>query len=347
MDYSTELISEFTNKIICGNCLKLIKKIPRNSINLIITSPPYFKQRDYGGYDEEIGNEKKVEEYVDNLLILFHECVRIIKKDGSIIFNIGDKYEKSSLLLAPYRFAIKVLEKEPVKLINDITWVKLNPTPRQYKRRLVSSTEPFFHFVKSDDYYYNFDDFMNLLDGIKNKRNGNGNNIGKKYFELIEKSDLSEEQKKKAVEKLKDVISEVKMGKIYSFRMKIKGIHSLPFGGQQGGRKTQILTNGFTIIKIHGNSIKRDIIESAVETIKGAKHPAIYPEHIIWELLKLLTRKGDIVLDPFIGSGTTAIACKKSGRDYIGFDISSEYCKSAEKRLKEIEKDKTIMEWII
>lgn len=343
----TKLISEFTNKIICGDCLELIKEVPDNSINLIITSPPYFKQRDYGGYNKEIGNEKEVDDYVENLLKLFHECVRILKADGSIVFNIGDKYEKSSLLLVPYRFAIKVLEKEPVKLVNDITWVKLNPTPRQYRKRLVSSTEPFFHFVKTDDYYYNLDKFMNLLDSIKSKRNGNGNNIGKKYFELIDKSDLSEEQKKQALKELNNVIAEVKNGKIYSFRMKIKGIHSLPFGGQQGGRKTQILTKGFTIIKIHGNSIKRDIIESAVETIKGTKHPAIYPEYIIRELLKLLTRKGDIVLDPFIGSGTTAMACKKSGRDYIGFDISHEYCKSAEKRLKEIEKDKTIMEWII
>ncbi|MCW1311624.1 MAG: site-specific DNA-methyltransferase [Candidatus Rehaiarchaeum fermentans] len=343
----TKTINQLINKIICGDALELIKEIPDNSINLIITSPPYFKQRDYGGFEKEIGNEKKVDEYIDNLLKLFHECVRVIKKDGSIVFNIGDKYEKSSLLLVPYRFAIKVLEKEPVKLVNVITWVKLNPTPRQFRKRLVSSTEPFFHFVVSDDYYYNLDAFMSLSDRIRNKKNENGNNIGKKYFELIEKSDLTEEQKKRAIKELSEVIEEVKNGKICSFRMKIKGIHSLPFGGQEGGRKTQILTKGFTIIKIHGNSIKRDVIESAVETIRGVKHPAIYPENIIQELLKLLTRKGDIVLDPFIGSGTTAVACKKLERNYIGFDINPDYCKNAEERLKKIQQNKTIMEWII
>jgi len=129
--------------------------------------------------------------------------------------------------------------------------------------------------------------------------------------------------------------------------MKIKGIHSLPFGGQEGGRKTQILNKGFTIIKIYGNSIKRDIIESPVETIKYAKHPAIYPEYLIKKLLRLLTKKDDIVLDPFIGSGTTAIACKKLRRNYIGFDINIDYCKSAENRLKELETDKVMTEWII
>ena len=331
----TKSIDEFKNKIVCGDNLKLIKDIPSDSINLIITSPPYFKQRDYGSHDKEIGNEETADEYVKNLLKVFHECVRVITGDGSIVFNIGDKYEKSSLLLVPYRFAIEILKKEPVKLVNDITWVKRNPTPRQFRRRLVSSTEPFFHFVKRDDYYYNLDEFMSV-DKIKNKRNNNGNNIGKKYFELVENSDLTNEQKERAVNELDEVIQEVRRGEIHSFRMKIRGIHTLPFGGQEGGRKTQILKKGFTIIKIHGRSIKRDVIESAVETIKGSKHPAIYPGYIIQELLRLLTKRGDIVLDPFIGSGTTALACKKLGRNYVGFDINPEYIEYAKQRINSL-----------
>ncbi|GAH23777.1 unnamed protein product, partial [marine sediment metagenome] len=109
------------------------------------------------------------------------------------------------------------------------------------------------------------------------------NNIGKKYFEIIDNSDLSESEKEKAKKELRKVIDEAKKGKIAGFRMKIRGIHAMPFGGQEGGRKTQILTKGFTIIKINGGGIKRDIIESPVETIKGAKHPAIYPEYVIKE----------------------------------------------------------------
>lgn len=340
-------INNFINKMVCGDNLELIKEIPDNSINLVITSPPYYKQRDYGSHSKEIGNEKTVEAYIENLLKLFHECVRIIKEDGSIVFNLGDKYEESSLLLVPYRFAIEVLKVEPVRLVNNITWVKLNPTPRQFKKRLVSSTEPFFHFVKSDNYYYNIDEFTLLLDNIKSK-NGNGNNIGKKYYELIKNTNsLTQEQKKKAIEELDKVIDEVRSRKIHSFRMKIKGLHSLPFGGQEGGRKIQILNKGFTIIKIHGNSLKKDVIESAVETIKSINHPAVYPEYVIKKLLRLLTKKEDIVLDPFMGSGTTAISCKKLGRDYIGFDINPEYCKIAERRLKEIQNNKPITEWLI
>lgn len=323
---------EFLNSIVCGDNLELMKKLPDESVTLIITSPPYYKQRDYG---KGIGNENTVEEYIENLLKVFHECIRVIRNDGSIVFNLGDKYKDGNLLLVPYRFAIEVLKKEPVKLVNSITWEKLNPTPRQYKRRLVSSTEPFFHFVKSDSYYYDMNAFMNHLDNNKKKKSS-GNNIGKKYFELIKQSSLSNEEKMKAIEELTKVIREVKEGKIDSFRMKIRGIHSPPFGGQEGGRKIQLEKKGFTIIKILGNALKRDVIESPVETIKGCKHPAVYPEYLIQELLKLLTRENDIVLDPFMGSGTTAVACKKLGRNYMGFELNLDYCKYAEERLKNI-----------
>ncbi len=323
------------NKIYCGNNLELIKNIPDKTVNLVITSPPYYKQRNYGG---GMGNEESIEEYIEELCRLFKECVRVTTDNGSIVFNLGDKYQDSSLLLAPYRFAIEILKREQVKLVNNITWTKLNPTPRQFRRRLVSSTEPFFHFVKSNKYYYNIDSFLEHLDMAKKTKhsngNGNGNGIGKKYFELIETSSLSETEKKMARQELTDVIHEVKSNGLASFRMKIRGIHSLPFGGQEGGRLTQINNKGFTIIRIYNRAMKRDVIETAVESIKASKHPAIYPECIIQELLKLLTKKGDVVLDPYIGSGTTAVACKKLERNYIGFEINSDYCENAIDRIK-------------
>jgi len=222
--------------------------------------------------------------------------------------------------------------------ILSITWVKLNPTPRQFRRRLVSSIEPFFHFVKSDDYYYDIDAFMGHLDrSRKNNVDRNNGNIGKNYFKLIEQSSLSDEEKVMGRKELIEVIQEVKSGKLDSFRMKIRGIHSQPFGGQEGGRKIQLEKKGFTIIRIHGNSLKRDVIECPVETIKGSKHPAIYPEYIIQQFINLLTKEGNVVLDPFIGSGTTAIACKNLNRHYIGFEINPEYCTYAEERLNSVE----------
>lgn len=322
----------FWNEIVCGDSVELMKQIPGNSVDLVITSPPYYQQRQYDGGG--IGNEKNVDGYVSSLMTVFRECVRIIKPSGSIIFNVGDKYKESSLQLVPYRFAIAATEQCDIKLVNHITWVKSNPTPRQFKRRLVSSTEPFFHFVKSLDYQYHLDEFLKPQKNSKPASNGNGENVGKTYYALIEQSELTDRQKQHAIDELEKVIQEVRTGTLQSFRMKIRGIHSEPFGGQEGGRKIQLEKNGFTIIRIFGNPLKRDVITTPVETIKNCPHPAIYPVQIIDEMLSLLTSPGDVVVDPFMGSGSTAVSALRNQRIYIGFDISEEYCRFARDRIK-------------
>ena len=326
------------DQIFCGDNLELIRQLPDRSVQLVITSPPYFQQRDYGA---GMGNETRLEEYLENLLTLFRECVRVVRDDGSLVFNLGDKYEDSSLLLVPYRFAIEATKTGLVKLVNDVTWVKKNPTPRQFRRRLVSSTEPFFHFVKTGDYFYNPDAFMANESGPQ-KLQSQGTNVGQKYFELINQSDLSEDEKHNARLALEEAIQEVRRGEIAGLRMKIRGIHAEAFGGQDGGRKIQIEKNGFTLIRLRGNKLKRDVLEHSVESIKGIKHPAIYPVKIVEEFLHLLTRPGDVVLDPFIGSGSTAVACNKLGRHFIGYDINPEYCEYAQNRVETLINEDTL-----
>ncbi|MHA1974090.1 MAG: DNA-methyltransferase [Candidatus Hodarchaeales archaeon] len=323
---------EFLNNYIIGDASQILKKIPSESIQLVITSPPYFQQRDYGGFQEELGRENNLQDYINKLMRVFTECVRVVKKDGSIVFNVGDKFIKGNLMLIPYRFAIEA-QKFNVRLNNNITWVKTNPTPKQYKKRLISSTEPFFHFVKSKDFYYNLDDFYNYKYDKFISKNRSNTIIGESYFSKIDKSNLSPEQKQLARKELEDAIREVKEGKIAGIRMKIKGVHAPAYGGQAGGRQIQMEKKGFTIIKMRGRSMKKDIIEESVETLKGAKHPAIYPEKIIDEFIKLLTQEGDTVLDPFAGSGTTLVSAHKLKRNFIGVDINPEYRKLALERL--------------
>ncbi len=318
------------NSIHCGDSLTILQKLEDSSVNLVITSPPYYNQRDYGGIPGEVGGETSLDQYMNRLYDVFHECIRVLRPDGNLVVNLGDKYVGGSLQLVPYRFALGLLEREPLKLVNEVTWVKLNPTPRQFRRRLVSSTEPFFHFVKDDGYYYDLDSFQSHKD---RNRKRSGKNVGKRYYELIKSSDLSDDQKQLARKELEEVIEEVKRGELAGFRMKIRGIHAEPFGGQEGGRKSQLDTKGFTIIRMHGRSLKRDVIEGPVETIRWLSHPAVYPEYVVQEFVKLLTRRGDLVLDPFLGSGTTAVVCKRMGRDFIGIDINPEYCRLAEERV--------------
>lgn len=339
------MINNFLNKVIQGDNLEILKTIPNNSIDLVITSPPYFQQRDYGNGNNEIGNENTEKEYLNNLLNVFQECVRVTKETGTIVFNLGDKYINGGLQLIPYKFAIQVLEKENVFLVNNIIWNKLNPTPRQDKRKLVQATEPFFVFAKTKKYKFKMDDYLKHLDILNKKRSRATNGIGEKYFELIENSDLTYSEKENAKRELTNAINSVLKGEISSFRMKIRGIHKLAYGGQSGGRNNQINNNGFTIIKITGNKLKKDIIESPVENTKDINHTAVYPLYIIQELIKLLTDVGDIVLDPFNGSGTTCVAAKILHRNYIGIEINPEYVKLAENRLLETPLRQELFVW--
>lgn len=328
----TEL-ENIKNTIIQGDCLDILKQIKSNTIDLIITSPPYYKQREYSGIG--IGNEQSETEYLNNIIAVFNESVRVTKNTGVIVFNIGDKYEESGLRLIPQRFAIRVIDSKKAFLVNNLTWEKLNPTPRQDRKKLVQSTEPFFIFAKTKNYVFNLDNFMShlkALNGSKQKNNGS-NGIGKSYFNLIDSSNLAPQEKEHAKRELQKTILDVKSGLIESFRMKIRGIHAEPYGGQAGGRQIQLDKNGFTIIRINGEKLKRDIIESPVESIKNNQHPAIYPLFIVQELVKLLSNPNDIVLDPFAGSGTTCLAAKNQKRNYVGIEISPEYVNYANERL--------------
>lgn len=329
-------ISDLKNKIILGDNLSVLKQIENDTFDLIITSPPYFQQRNYGNGDLGIGNETTESEYLKNILTVFWECVRVLKKTGVIVFNLGDKYIDGGLSLIPYKFAIQAIQNQNIFLINQITWSKLNPTPRQDKRKLIQATEPFFIFAKSKDYYFNLDNYLQHLDSFnKSVKSKPSDKLGKKYVELIKNSDLSEEQKNNAIKALNQAILAVHNGEIEGFRMKIHGIHKLAYGGQDGGRNNQIKNNGFTIIRILGNTMKKDIIESPVEITKNNHHPAVYPMYIIQELIKLLTQQGDFVLDPFCGSGTTCIAARNLNRNYLGIEINPDYVNLANNRIEQ------------
>ena len=327
-------LGDYRNQIINDDCLTVLRAMPAQSVDLIITSPPYFQQRDYGNGASGIGNEASESDYLANLWAVFRECVRVVKDTGAIVFNLGDKYLDGSLSLLPYKFAIGATEREKVLLINQLTWAKLNPTPRQERRKLIQATEPFFIFAKSKDYYFDLDNYLSHLDLVsKNATAKPSAQLGQKYLTLIAHADLSEAEKEAARKALANALAEVQSGAITGFRMKIRGVHKLAYGGQEGGRNNQIKNNGFTVIRILGNRMKKDIIESPVEITKDNAHPAVYPVYLVQELVKLLSPAGALVLDPFCGSGTTCVVAQGLGRDFVGLEINSDYAALARKRL--------------
>ena len=316
--------------VVEGDNRDVLRDLPSSSVDLVITSPPYFQQRSYSVTG--LGNEARIDEYLDNIMGVFGSLLRVVKPNGNIVYNMGDKISNGGLMLVPYRFALRVVDELGLKLVNDKTWVKQNLAPHQFRRRLTSSTEPFFHFALTDSYYYDRDSFM-PSEGIQ--RNAPTARLGQRYRELIEQSEMTQDQRAHANRALDEAISDVREGKIHSFRMKIRGIHAPAYGGQDGGRKIHMDREGFTIIRISGQPMKKDVIENPVGSLKGNGHPAIFPERVVRELIRMLSPDGGMVLDHYAGSGTSIVAAMKEGRNCIGIDISKQYCESAAKRIED------------
>ena len=133
---------------------KLLEEIKDNSIQCIITSPPYgLGIRTYSS-KVEIGTEKSVDEYSENLSNHFISCYRVLKDTGSFYLNIGDVYQDGEQQNAPHKVLFKLLEKTDFKLRSTIIYKKTNPKPSSIKNRPTNSFEYIFHLVKSMDYDY-------------------------------------------------------------------------------------------------------------------------------------------------------------------------------------------------
>lgn len=143
--------------------------LEQNSVDLIVTSPPYWQKRDYGTEDQ-LGQESTPDKYINNLIDALEHWKTFLRPTGSVFLNIGDTYQDKSLVGIPGRFA-KEAQKAGWTIRNEITWAKDNGIPSSAKDRLVPRHEPIFHLVLDEDnYYYDLHGYSNLY--------GNGSNPG-------------------------------------------------------------------------------------------------------------------------------------------------------------------------
>ncbi|MBL8891826.1 MAG: site-specific DNA-methyltransferase [Planctomycetaceae bacterium] len=143
------------DSILCGDARVVLDRLPANSVHTIVTSPPYFGQRDYQ-HDGQIGREKNADQYIDNLVAVFEAARRVLRPDGTLWLNLGDKYEDSRLLGLPWRVAL-ALAAEGWILRSDIIWHKPNAMPSAVKSRPTTDHEYVFLFSRESEYYYDAD----------------------------------------------------------------------------------------------------------------------------------------------------------------------------------------------
>ena len=325
-----------------GDALATLKLFPDDSIDCCITSPPYWKKRQYanGG----IGMEADYNEYIGNLVSVFMEVYRVLKPTGSFWLNLGDTYYQKSLLNIPWRVSISLTDKGWI-LRNTIIWNKVKGGLDNTKDRLRNVYEPLFHFVKRDkNYYYDIDSVRNAP---KSAKVVNGAVVsatgvtGVRYKRKIELSTaLTDEQKQDACQALNDILRQVERGEISDFRMIIKGAQRATHSDSEmvSGRARELREKGFYFLKYHPKGSKPgDIWDIIPEDTQGrTSHFAPYPSDLCRTPVILTCPPEGIVLDPFVGTGTSCFVAMQYNRKSVGIDIADEYISIAKRRCGEV-----------
>ena len=298
------------NKIHYGDVRETLPQLWQYKAQMCVTSPPYYGLRDYGGEENQVGQEETPEEYINNMVDIFRLVRDNLMDDGTLWLNIGDSYynyrpgkgqsypkqsvsktkqdlpdkcnkrgnkleglKEKDLIGIPWMLAF-ALRQDGWYLRQDIIWHKPNPMPESVRDRCTKSHEYIFLFSKSKKYFYDNEAIKEDAKdwGVRNRVNGKYHN---------------------------------------------KGTGLQPHTG---------------LTKSYPKKNKRSVWSVTNKPYKGA-HFAVFPPDLIKPCILAGSRVGDLVLDPFMGSGTTAMVSKELGRDYLGCELHSDYSELAEKRI--------------
>lgn len=288
------------NKIEFGDCRETMRRWASEGVKaqMCVTSPPYFGLRDYG-HEGQIGLEQTPEEYIAAMVDVFR-CVRnVLADDGTLWLNIDDSYAKSKQLLGiPWRVAL-ALQDDGWILRQDIIWSKTNPKPEPMWGRCARSHEYIFLMAKSPNYFFNGD-------AIRGEPNADS-----------AKQLLAERKTKKTA---KDQAR-------YEMAQSMYGENATQMSKPIGA-----MFSGYTELK--GPSKKS--VWAVARASYGGAHMAVFPPALIEPCILAGSRPGDIVLDPFMGSGTTAQVALQHDRQYLGCELNPEYESLQQERINQV-----------
>jgi DNA modification methylase len=298
--------------IILGDVLETLRGMESESVNCIVTSPPYWGLRDYG-HENQLGLEKTPQEFVAKMVEVFEECRRVLRKDGTCWVNLGDSYTSGNreghgtrignkqetntgaclhevrvampeglkpkdLVGIPWRVAF-ALQDAGWYLRSDIIWAKPNPMPESVTDRPTKSHEYIFLLTRSAKYWYDADAIAEP-----------GQDWGSRDRTFSRHNAVA-----------------------------FREIGQTPHGG---------LTNG----DASGGRNARTVWTIATQPYKEA-HFATFPEELPKRCILAGCPEGGTVLDPFAGSGTTIAVAIALGRKGIGIELNPEYAALARKRI--------------
>lgn len=329
------------NKIIIGDAVDALKSLPSESVNVCVTSPPYYGLRNYDT-DGQIGLEETPEEYIEKLVEVFREVRRVLRPDGTLWVNIGDSYatgtkakrkqssnpgvgannpkaqnsvprvgtpkgcKTKDLIGIPWMLAF-ALRADGWYLRQDIIWQKPNCMPESVKDRCTKCHEYIFLLSKSPKYYFDAEAISEPI----------AESSAKRYLQDIASQAGSHRQPGRGGRSMKAAAPR--------------------FGGQKYGDdgRPESRTKSGNLYTPTPRRNKRDVWTVSTKGFKGA-HFAVFPEKLVEPCILAGCPEGGTVLDPFVGSGTSGVVAKKTGRNFIGIDVNPHYGEMAAQRIESV-----------
>lgn len=316
------------NNILIGDAKTVLSGLPPKSVNMCVTSPPYYGLRNYF-VSGQIGQEVTPREYVNRVVDVFSEVHRVLMDDGTLWLNLGDSYagtgskgsykdpkyadgrngqevsltskldgyKRKDLIGIPWMVAF-ALREAGWYLRQDIIWHKPNAMPSSVKDRCTTAHEYIFLLSKSENYYY---DAEAIKEPTVTKE--------KRPYGIVREREFGYDSKQKVLREAKNLQSKGQTNHSFHERRAL----GLP-------DETYDLKN------------KRSVWSVNTKPFKGA-HFAAYPELLVEPCILAGCPVGGTVLDPFFGAGTTGLVANRHGRYYLGIELNPDFAEIAAERL--------------
>jgi site-specific DNA-methyltransferase (adenine-specific) len=316
------------SRIVVGDARQVLATLPQDYVDCVVTSPPYFRLRNYQ-HSGQLGLERHVDEWVTNLRRVLRRVKPVLRLSGTVWLNLGDSYSSGnegasakSLLLGPERLALALIE-DGWLIRNKIVWAKRNPMPSAVRDRLTCSWEVIYLLAKSRSYFFDLDAIRQPHTSTKKPTERSTGWSGPAAWRVTTTNNSG----------LGELAAQGRVG------------HPLGKNPTDVWRLSTAAYRGPHHAVFPEALVERPIMAGCPEK-RCQRCRAPWRRKTIRKLGHLAVR-GDlqpncdcsapsepgVVLDPFIGSGTTAIAAERHGRSWIGIEINPTFARLAEQRI--------------
>lgn len=376
-------------RILEGDALTVLRTLPDQSVQMCVTSPPYFGLRDYGVVGQ-LGLEKTPQLYVDAMVGVFSEVKRVLRDDGTLWLNIGDSFNgypgnitrggnlsgktqhARQFKESGYGLAVKSLKPKDLigvpwsvafalrddgwYLRSDIIWAKPNGMPESVRDRPTRSHEMVFLLSKSERYFYDTDAARTppapatetrLAQNVEEQTGpvrGNGGAKTNGTMKAVSRRATVEQFQDEEGTTYTEYVSEPRHGSTLT-----GSPHGRHFLGDEIPEKERRSDKQRGHVRVHaGFNARWDSMERDEQIASGSNlrsvwwlspaqyreaHFAVMPPALAEICITAGSKKGDVVLDPFSGAGTTALVADRLGRDAIGIELNPAYAAMSRKRI--------------